>query len=265
MNAAKTTYPGAQAVVRALRLLKLFHDSPGSAPSLSITEIRARVDLNRSTVLRLLGALESEGMLARDPVTDHYRLGPEIAALGRRAGGVDDLRTLARPEMERLQERTGETVTLETLVGNEALIVAEALGDHVLGAHPSEGTTWPAHATSTGKVLLAGLDEEARARLLTGRLRRMTEHTITTKSALEAELARVERRRRALSLEELELGFVALAVPVHDAGGRVVAALSVGGPSQRLSPRRLESFAAELTRAAGRITSALSGRREDAR
>jgi len=235
-------YPGTQSVVRALRLLKLFH----GGPELSFGEVLERAGLNRSTVFRILTALEAEGMLVRDPERDAYRLGPEIAALGRHATGGPDLNEIAQREMESLAQALHETVTLETLAGEEVVIVAEAMGDHVLGVLPSLGTSWPAHLTSTGKVLLAALDESERARWLPAAVRR--------RRVFADELRRVQRQGWAASLEELEPGYVAVAVPVLDAAGRTVAALSVGGPGQRLPRRRLVTLARELKRSSRDIT-----------
>jgi len=248
-------YAGTQAVVRCLRLLKLFH----AAPELSLAQLRERSGLNRSTAFRILTALESEGMIERDVRREVYRLGPQIAALGRRAAGEGDLRELARREMESLALRLHETVTIETLAASDVVIVGEAMGDRVLGMLPSLGTSWPAHATSTGKVLLAALAPAERDRLLRGRLRAVTPRTTTTKRALTEELERVRARGWAASVEELEPGFVAVAVPVVDANGRTLAALSLGGPKHRLPDAEHEALARELARSAAAITAELGG------
>ena len=250
-------YAGTQSVTRSLRLLKLFH----SAPRLSTAQIRERAGLNRSTVFRILTALEAEGMLERDPGSDEFRLGPQIAALGRRAEGVGDLRELAQRPMQALALELNETVTLETLAGGEVTVVAEVLGDHVVGAQPSLGTSWPAHATSTGKVLLAALPPSARRRALRGKRLPHTERTLTDAAALGAELDRAARRGWAASVEELEPGYVAVAVPLRDANGAVLAALSVGGPKHRLPRRDLEEVAERLEGTAATITCELGGAR----
>ncbi len=255
MNQAKP-YAGTQSVVRALRLLKLFH---GATPEISFAELRERSGLNRSTAFRLLTALESEGLIEKNATSDGYRLGPQIAALGRRAVADGDLCELARREMEALSVRTNETVTLEVLAEADVKIVAEARGDHVLGSAPSVGTTWPAHATSTGKVLWAAASEEDRERFLSRRLAAMTANTRTTRKQLEIELETARVRGFAVSIEELEPGYVAVAVPVFDARGTVIAALSVGGPVQRLSPAQLSSVALDLGVAARAIRRELGG------
>src|SRR5262249_22134948 len=149
-------YPGTQAVLRAVALLKAFS---AERPAWSVGELARAVGLNKTTAYRLLSALESEGLLERAPGGAGYRLGPELLALGTPALGVGDLRAASRAELQALAAETRETATIEVLVGGDTLILDEAVGGHVIGALPSVGTRWPAHATSTGKVLLAHLPE----------------------------------------------------------------------------------------------------------
>jgi DNA-binding IclR family transcriptional regulator len=238
-------YAGTQAIVRSLRLLKLFH----ARPELSFAEIHERAGLNRSTVFRILSALTAEGMLERDPATDVYRIGPTIVGLGRRPAPLENLIERARGEMDSLARTINETITLEMLAGDEVVIVAETMGSHVIGALPSLGTSWPAHLTSTGKVLLAALDPSDVDDRLPA--------TAGERDDFVRELRGVRQRGWAENYEELEPGFVAVAVPVLDANGRTVAALSLGGPKQRLSRRRLPGLAQELAQAARRITGEL--------
>lgn len=248
-------YNGTQAVVRALRLLKLFH----GAAQFTAREIQERSKLNRTTTVRLLSALQAEGMLIRDPETQAYRLGPQVAALGRRASGSGDLSELAQSTLKRLASELHETITLEILAEDQIVIIAEAAGDHVLGVMPSLGTSWPASATSTGKVLLAALPDKECERRLRGRLRQMTEHSIANKKQLLLELGKVRQQGFAFSNEELEPGYVAVAIPVKDGSGTVVAALSLGAPKHRLPGRRLKEIVQELKLGAQQITAELGG------
>ena len=158
-----TSYPGTQAVRRSVGLLKAF---TADRPQRGLAELARAVGLNKTTAFRMLAALEGEGMVERTPAGDAYRLGPELLLLAGRAGGAHDLRAAARTELEALARATRETATLEVLVGRATLILDEATGGHMVGARPSLGTSWPAHATSTGKVLLAHLEGERRAAAL---------------------------------------------------------------------------------------------------
>ncbi len=255
MNTQSAPYPGTQAVLRAIELLKAF---PPDTPERTLAELADAVGLNRTTTYRLLSALASEGMVERDGT--RYRLGPEIAALGARASGSGELRAAARAEMAALAESIGETVSIEVLIGRDVLILEEVSGRYVVGTVPSVGTRWPAHATSTGKVLLAFATAETLTEFLSEPRARLTSRTIVDTIAFGRELVRVQERGYAVTREELEAGFVAAAAPVRAASGVVVASLSVGGPRSRLTPERVASLIPSLTEAAGRISSRLGYR-----
>lgn len=254
---------GTQAVSRALAILKAFAGTRGAwTPS----DLARALGLHKTTTLRLLGALAREELLVRDAATGAYRLGPATITLGFRALHATDLRAIAHAELEALSAETGETVTLEVLVGHEVLIVDEVQSHGAVGIAPEVGTRWPAHATSTGKVLLAALrtSGEPASPGTRRRLERLTPRTITTADELERELDRVRRQGYATTVGELESWFTALAAPVRDHQDRVVAALSIGGPSERLTRDRTRTLVPAVQRAAGRITRQLGGRPIDA-
>ena len=242
---------------RAIGLLKAFTPEQ---PRRRVVELSRALGLNKTTAYRLLTALESEGMVEREG--EVYRLGPELLAMGARACGAGDLRAAARVELETLASDTRETATLEMLVGRHMLILDEVRGHYVLGTLPWAGTRWPVHATSTGKVLLADMPGDALEHFLSEPLESYTARTLTEAAALRREVARVRQRGYAVSSEELEPGFVAVGAPVRAAGGRVVAALSLGGPKVRLTPERLETFAEALVDAAGRASERLGFKAE---
>jgi IclR family transcriptional regulator, acetate operon repressor len=247
-------YPGTQAVLRAVALLKAFTPD---RPERGLADLARTVGLNKTTAYRLLAALESERMVERGRDGESYRLGPELVALGGRAQGALDLREASRAVLTGLAQETRETATLEVLVGGQTLILEEAMGSYVLGSIPSIGTRWPAHATSTGKTILAFLSVEERNEALPRVLPQVTTRTVSDRPALERDLARVRNRGYALSQEELEPGFVAVGAPVYAADGRIAAAISVGGPKVRLTPSTIASIARRLPLAAARISERL--------
>jgi len=171
-----------------------------------------------------------------------------------------DLRALSRPELETLAHQTGETATLEVLAGDQVLILDEVVSRRPLGSAQAIGTRWPAHATSTGKALLAELSEAERRAILRRPLARLTDKTITTLSALRNEFSRIHERGYATAIEELEAGFVAIGAPVRNHEGCVVAAISVGGPSIRLTEDRVPEIAECVKQAAQRISEKLGYR-----
>lgn len=256
-DAGERTASGTQAVLRAIALLKTFG---GSRSEWGLTELAAELGLHKTTVFRLLGALVDEGFVARDAVHQTYRLGPALIGLGTRAGRATGLYAAAHPVLEALADDTGETATLEVLAGSEVLILDEVAGHFLLGSAPEIGMRWPAHATSTGKVLLAAARFAAdvhgtpAAPPVPARLARLGPGTITSHAQLDRELAAVWRRGYAVANEEIERGYVAIGAPVHDARGAVVAAISVGGPKTRLSRARIAQLAPLVRQAAGRVS-----------
>lgn len=241
------TLPGTQAVVRAISVLKTLGKSDNAY---GLTEIGTATGLSKATVFRLLGALETEGMVARDSTSGAYRLGPELISLGANALCTTDLRTIARDELIRITEESGETATLEVLLGGDVLILDEAQGRFLLGSTPEIGRRWPAHATSTGKLLIALAQSPA----LPSRLRRVAPKTITTRAAFLRELAGIRRQGYAVAVDELEPGLVALAAPVRNHLGFPVAALSINGPGIRLDAKRRRILLPMLCRAASRVS-----------
>jgi DNA-binding IclR family transcriptional regulator len=247
----RTAPEGTQAVVRAIRLLKAFSRD---RPTLGLGELGDRLGLSRTTAHRLLAALESEGLVSRDPRAGSYRLGPAIIALGAQALLSHDLRAIAQPELERLAADSGETATLEVLAGDQVLIVSEVPGRHLVTVAPELGTLWPLHATSTGKAILAALPVEQRRQLLGRRLQRYTAATITDPAVLDAELERVVERGFAVAVEELGTGAVAVATALCDPLGGALGAISLGGPVSRLGGARLEELGAALRASAATIS-----------
>ena len=254
MKPTAKPYAGTQAIQRAIKLLKACGERPDGS---RLSELSREVGLNKSTAFRLLSALEGTGLVERTPAGDAYRLGSELMRLGSQAMGGRGLQAAARPTLHALAAATRETLTLEVLVGDAVLILDEVVGSHVIGAMPSLGTRWPAHATSTGKALLAALDTAELDARLERRLASYTPRTITDPTALRRELERVRLRGFATSLEELEPGFVAIGAAVRSAEGAVVAAISVGGPRSRLGPAVVGDIARRLPAAAEAVSERL--------
>ncbi|HLF01279.1 MAG TPA: IclR family transcriptional regulator [Anaerolineales bacterium] len=248
---APEPYPGTQAVLRAVTLLKAFSDSQ---PELGLADLARTTKLNKTTAFRMLTALESAGLVAKNPETDSYRLGPEVIALGGRALRANHLYLASRPELESLAKKTGETITLEVLAGADTLILDEVLSHYFVGTMPSVGTRWPAHTTSTGKILLAQLPDDELSGLFEGKLARPTVNSIVSLTALRRELAEARERGFAVAEEELEIGFVAVGAAVRNHAGQAMAAISVGGPSVRMSVERIETVAPLVKAAAEKIS-----------
>jgi DNA-binding IclR family transcriptional regulator len=197
-------------------------------------EIARELHVHRSTALRLLGTLERHALVERDGKNAKYRLGRRLPQLASVVTGESDLRSVARPVCEGLAAALGETVTLDVLVGDEIVPIEQATGSTSVVSVNWLGRRTPVHCTASGKVILAWAPEAIRERLLASPLERSTPHTITDRTELEAQLDAAREAGVARTHEELELGLDAIASPVYDAGGEVVAALDVSGPSHRL-------------------------------
>jgi DNA-binding IclR family transcriptional regulator len=249
-NSANPT--GTQAVDRAARLLTEIVDSPGAV---TFSELAAVTGLAKSTTSRLLFALERHGLVRRE-ANNGYRPGAVFIRYAWKAGREADLVEMAKPFLEHLGERTGETINLG--VASRGLVeeVAQVDSRYVLGGTNWVGRAVPLHCTAQGKVLLA----HGAADLAPGRLERLTEYTITNRAALTVQLEEVRRRGFAVTAEELEPGLVAVASPVYREGGAVVAALSVSGPLTRLGPARIGDVATACV-ADGNALSHLLGHR----
>jgi DNA-binding IclR family transcriptional regulator len=251
---------GTQAVVRALRILHAFADA---RPEWTLADLSRELGISKPTAFRLLLALEHEELVVRHDTRATYRLGPAAIELGARAQRANSVSSAARSELEALTRATGETSSVEVLAGHDTLILDEVQGGHRVGTSPSVGTRWPAHATSTGKVLLAAAMEEDRdvvhrmARRTGGRLPGMTACTIRSVPGLVRELSRVSRQGYATAIGELEVGYVAVGAPVRRHDGRVLAAISLGGPGTRFTDARLPGLIRAVREAGGRISQRL--------
>ena len=241
---------GTQAVIRALGLLKTF---TRVQPELSLAELSEASGLAKTTAHRLLTALESEGLVARNPVTRSYRLGPAALALGAQALVSNDLRAVVEPELRLLAARTGETATLEVPLEGKMLIVAEVSGRHLVTVAAELGTRWPIHATSTGKAYLAALSVDERRLLLAPPLQRLTPATIVDLEVLEKELELVRERGYATASEEIEAGASAVGAVLRNALGRPVGGISFGGPASRFTARHVRSLGRELAASAAKL------------
>jgi IclR family acetate operon transcriptional repressor len=197
------------------------------------SELAAAVGVPAPDVEPILAALERHGLVQRDGA-GRVRPGSGALRFARSGVGRADLVEHAGPSMRRLADESGETVNLmvPTASGTEA--IAQEDGRHLLGATSWIGRDVPDHASAAGKVFLAHGVSDVRPRL-----ERLTPRTLVDRTALEEDLAAVRERGYATLVDELEPGLSVVAAPVLDAGGDVVAALAVSGPTTRLPPHRL--------------------------
>ncbi|MBI4319436.1 MAG: IclR family transcriptional regulator [Chloroflexi bacterium] len=221
-------------------------------------ELAKRVGLPRSTLYRLLAALEAIGYVKHSPDGPEYQLSIRLFELGSRMVGSLQWRAEARPILAELARSTGESAHLAVLDGDDAVYVDFAGGPHVIGLLSRVGTRSPLHCTAVGKILLAYAPAERRRELIARiRFKRYTDTTICTAAELEAELESVRRQGFATVDGEYDSYLRAVGAPVMDHFGSVIAAISVAGPSMRLSLTDLQRLAPEVCRAGAEISSRL--------
>lgn len=235
-----------QSVDRAISVLELLARNGETG----ITEIAGELGVHKSTASRLLSVLQARGLVEQLGERGKYAIGFGIVRLAGAATGRMDLAKLGRASCQTLAESLGETVNIAIADDGVAINISQARGSAAITTQNWTGQRTPLHATSSGKVLLAALPETERKRLLRRKLEQYTPRTVVDPEELTAELDRVTEDGYVACYEELELGMHAVAVPIHGPGGEVVAAMSVSGPSYRLSKQRVRQIVRPLTDAA---------------
>jgi DNA-binding IclR family transcriptional regulator len=239
-----------QSVDRALLVLEIL----AAAGQAGATEIAAELGVHKSTASRLIAALEARGFVEMASERGKYRLGYAIARLARASSGHLDLVKLSQDICDTLALAVGETVNLAILDGARIVNIVEAIGPEQITLRSWVGQSCPAYATSSGKVLLAGLDAADLRSRLGATLDSFTANTVVGLAELERELATARERGWASVAEELEVGLNAVSAPVYDAGSKIIAALSVSGPAYRLGAERFEEIAKQAASAADAIS-----------
>src|SRR5262245_8551149 len=240
-----------QSVDRAVAILEILARD-GEA---GVTEVARELDVHKSTASRLLAALDRRELVTQDMARGRFRLGVGIVRLAGAASARLDVVQESRPVCRALAQQLGETVNLAILSGRDALYLDQAVGPAALSPHNWAGRRIPLHATSDGKVLLAYLPELAAC--LTPPLARFTERTVTVAAKFPALLAEVRSRGFATAVDELEAGLTAIAAPVRNAEGTVIASVSVSGPSFRIPAARIAALAAAVRQAADEVSARL--------
>ena len=239
-----------QSVDRAVAILEILARD-GEA---GVTEVARELGVHKSTASRLLAALDRRDLVAQDAARGRYRLGMGLVRLAGAASRGLDLVQESRPVCRALAQEVGETVNLAILSGRDALYLDQVAGPAALSPHNWAGQRIPLHATSDGKVLLAYLPEADLAECLAPPLARFTGRTITDLARFPPLLAEVRKQGYATAVEELEAGLTAVAAPVHNAEGVVIASISASGPSFRIPADRIPVLAGSVRRAAAEVS-----------
>jgi DNA-binding IclR family transcriptional regulator len=247
---ARTGKPATRQVAAVQRAIAILDELAEARGELGTMEIHRRTGINVSTISRILATLAGGGLVDHVTSTGRYRLGAGVVRLANAAGL--DIRSLARPHLEELERHIGETVTLSVPGEHEAFTLDFVQSQLTVRSVAEVGRVSVAHATAVGKVFLAH-----DGALPDGPLRAFTERTIVDPAVLEVEVATTRDRGWGQALGEREEDLNAVAAPVLNRAGQLVAILGAQGPAIRFSPRAMRTAVEELTEKAALISSAL--------
>jgi len=238
-----------QSVDRALTILETL----ARKGELGVTELATGLGVHKSTAFRLVSTLEGHRLVEQTEDRGKYRLGVGLLRLAGATTARLDVVQEARSITRQLATETNETVNIAVLADRSALYLDQVAGSSALQSHNWVGQHIPLHATSNGKVLIAWLDHDEQTALL-DRLPAYTELTITRRGELRKELDQVRDQGYAVAVDELEVGLAAIAAPIRNAHGDVIASMSVSGPTFRLGEERLRDVVDRLVEAAEEVS-----------
>ena len=250
MKKDPTTY-NVRAVERAMQILSSFND--GHAEQ-GVSQIAQATGLHKATAHRIIMTLLNCGFLERTVDGERVRLGLRAVELGLGALRDLDFRRAAFPYMQRLVERFQETCDLSVFDRGQVLYIEVVHSEHSLTIAARVGRHLPAYCTASGRVFLAFLPAKVVEPILSAPLTAFTEKTITSPARLREELKSIRQRGYGLDDEEFEEGVRAIAAPIRDIDGNVIAAMSVPGPSKRLTPERIPEIARALVETADAVS-----------
>ncbi|MFT3853381.1 MAG: IclR family transcriptional regulator [Ilumatobacteraceae bacterium] len=227
-------------VDHALAILQLLR----SVGSVRVLDVARELGVANSTAHRLLAALVARGFARQDPATRRYLAGDELLEIGRASVLHDELVERVRPALQQISSATGETVHLGVREGTVVRYVDAVESTRAVRVVARTGRALPAHWTSTGKVLLAALDDDVLRRLYPrDPLPAGTAQSIRTVAGLLADVERCRRLGYAVNTGESEDDVVSIAVPVTDAHGTTVASISCAIPRHRIRQRDVPALA----------------------
>jgi len=254
-----TSEPSAVRTVN--RICEILNCFSREQPVLSLTAISQRLGLPKSTVHRLLGALLSQGLLARSADGSSYRLGYQLMYWGMLAQASLNLRAEALPILSELCQASGETAILSVRDGNDGICVEMVESSQPVRLEMRVGRRLPLYAGASGKVLLAFLPEPEIRRIVSQiELTPLRPNTITQADALFRELAAIRQRGYATSFEETDSGAMGVAAPVYDGAGKPVAGLGIAAPLARIPREQVDRVVPLVLEASRRLSARLGAR-----
>jgi DNA-binding IclR family transcriptional regulator len=225
-----------RAIERALQILDCFD---ARHPDRGLTEIAQQVGLHKATTHRIVITLLNSGYLDKSPDGQKYRLGLRLASLGSIVTSQMNLRRDSLPYMTQLCERFEEACDLSIFDNGEVLYIEVLRSNHALNIAAAIGQRLPLHCTASGKIFLAYMPPEEREKYLHPPLVSFTTKTVTSIDELNKQFEEILNKGYGVDNEETEAGIRAISAPIFNREGKVAAALSVPGPTSRMSDKRI--------------------------
>lgn len=252
MNSTKKR--GNSSMTNTLKLLNLF---TLEEPEWSLSDLSEELDVGLSTVYRLTNTLIEESLLYRDPVSKKFRLGSFILNMGHTIITSYDICELSPPILEKLVTDTGETVHLSIIDQNETVYLQKFECPNYVNIFTHVGKRNPIHCTSSGQIILAYQSEKKINNIIENGLTPYSAYTITDPPKFKERLEHIRKQGFTFNIDEMNLGVSAVAAPVKTRTGHVEYAVSIAGPSSRISPARLQTLSRSVVRAADELTQKL--------
>lgn len=239
-----------QAVLKALEILEVIcRNQP-----CGVRELSEMAGLHRSTVSRLVATLERAGYVEQEKERGKYQATLRLFELGNEVIRHLDIYEQAYPVMQNLADQTQETINLSVLDGKQVLYVMKIDSPHMLKSSASIGSRSPVYCNASGKVILAYLPEDRKRALLPEEFSLFTPNTTRNVTELDAELAMVRTNGYAVDNEEWSLNTKALAAPIWNYDRKIISALTIAGPTVRMTSQRIEELAQILTKEAAALS-----------
>jgi IclR family acetate operon transcriptional repressor len=249
--------PSVQSLDRALGLLKLLSDHPNG---LTLAELAPKAELANSTAHRLLTSLLQHDFVSYETATGRWYVGLTAFRVGAAFNRRSDYIAIARTSMRKLVDETGETSNLAVLRGTQLTFVSQIECDHAMRMAVPIGTKGPLHASAVGKAILAYLEPQEREKLIGSiEFKKLTDKTISSPKALQEACKKIAKAGFAIDDEEQALGLRCIAAPIFNELQEPIFAVSISGPTVRVSTKHVDELAEKVKAAALQITEQIGG------
>lgn len=231
-------------------------DELDKVEELSISELSAALDMDKTTVHRIVNTIKEAGFVTQNPLTKKYSNSMKFYMYGRNVLHKNELGDIARPYIRQIAQITGETVNLGIRVGNSVVYIDRAQSETGIQVATTTGKSIPMHCTGMGKAILAYLSDEEREKVIADtELMPYTHNTAITKEDLEVKLEEVKVTGIAVDHEEFDIGLIAFGAPIFNAEGQPFAAISISCPAVRYNEKQHGALFTKLLSDAATIIS----------